>query len=434
MSLDCTLPRVLIVENQGSKLALPERLTARGWRLVVQKLHSLDPSGWPPVGLIHIPGPEAFAALNPVTDTLQKGSYIALCNKEALTCENIQTLIRTAFHDYCEESAPTQRFAQILERLLSETRPHFEQLPTPSLILGSSPEMTELRHRLSVYGHSELSVLLLGESGTGKECAAQWIHHHSPRRERPFVALNCAAIPDTQFSAELFGYEPGAFNGATRKRTGRIAEAEKGTLFLDEIGDMSQTSQATLLRFLETSLYTPLGGDQEHLSDVRIVSASNHNLHEEVHTGSFRLDLFHRLNVLSLDLPPLRQHLEDIPVLVEHFLHHHKPPVTLDSSAMDALMAHDFPGNVRELRNCLLRAAVSNRHGLIRSDDLGLEMPVRAAPPDQSLSQYRDRQESLYIRQCLEECKNNVQEAANRLKISRSSLYRLMEKHRIHLP
>lgn len=434
MSLDHNQPRVLIVENQDSKLALPQRLAAQGWQLVVQKLDQLDPSQWPGIGLIHIPGQEAHETLAPVTGALQKGSYIALCGKEALNSSKIQTLIRTAFHDYCDESAPTQRFAHTLERLLSETRPRFDALPPPSLILGSSIAMTELRHRLSTYGHSELPVLLLGESGTGKECAAQWIHHHSSRREHPFVALNCAAIPDTQFSTELFGHETRMLNGEPQKRVGHIAEAERGTLFLDEIGDMSQTSQTTLLRFLESNCYTPVGGKRERQADVRIVCASNHNLHEEVRTGSFRLDLFHRLNVLSLDLPPLRQHLEDIPVLAEHFLHHHQPPVTLDESAMSALMCHDFPGNVRELRNCLLRAAVNNRHGLIRSEDLGLEEPVRAEPPTQSLSQYRNRQESQYIRQCLEDCKNNVQEAANRLKISRSSLYRLMEKHHIHLP
>lgn len=415
-------------------LALPQRLAAQGWQLVVQQLHTLDPAQWPGVGIIHIADAAQFDTLDAVTHALQEGSYIALCSKDALASDKIQTLIRKAFHDYCEDSAPTKRFAQSIERLLSEGRPCLETLAAPALILGQSPEMTELRHKLSVYGRTELPVLLQGESGTGKECAAQWIHQHSPRREQPFVALNCAAIPDSQFSAELFGFEQGAFPGASQAYPGRIFAAEGGTLFLDEIGDMSQTSQATLLRFLESSLYTPLGSSQEHLSDVRILCASNHNLDEEVQAGNFRLDLYHRLNVLGLHLPPLRTHLEDIPMLAEHFLCHHEPPVVLDRTAMDALMAHDFPGNVRELRNCLLRAAVNNRHGIILSDDLGLTPSPCTERPTQSLSQYRDRQESHYIRQCLKDCQNNVQEAANRLKISRSSLYRLIEKHHITLP
>lgn len=434
VSLDHPPLRVLIVDNQDSKLALPQRLAAQGWQLVVQKLHTLDPACWPGVGIVHIPGPEFFDALDAVSEQLQEGSYIALCSKQALGSPRIQTLIRTAFHDYCEDSAPTQRFAQSLDRLLAENRPRFDIQPAPPLILGQSRAMTELRHRLSMYGRSELPVLLQGESGTGKECAGQWIHHHSSRREHAFVALNCAAIPDSQFSTELFGYEKGAFPGASRHYSGRVLEAEQGTLFLDEIGDLSLTSQATLLRFLESCSYTPLGSKKEQYSDVRIVCASNHDLDKAVKAGNFRLDLFHRLNVLTLNLPPLRNHLEDIPLLAEHFLGQQEPCVVLDKSAMQSLMAHDFPGNVRELRNCLLRAAVNNRHGIIRSEDLELTPLQTSEPATQSLSQYRDRQESQYIRQCLKECEHNVQEAANRLKISRSSLYRLIEKHHISLP
>lgn len=434
MSLDHPTLRVLIADNQDSTLALPQRLAAQGWQLVIQKLNALEPGQWPSVGLIHIHDPKQYDTLNAVSRQLQEGSYIALCSKEALACDRIQMLIRDAFHDYCEDSAPTQRFAQSLERLLSESRSQIDNLAAPPLILGDSPAITELRHKLSVYGRTALPVLLQGESGTGKECAAHWIHQHSSRREKAFIALNCAAIPDNLFSSELFGYEKGAFPGAAQHYTGKIHEAEGGTLFLDEIGDMSHTSQATLLRFLESSLYTPLGSNREHQSDVRIICASNHDLTREVDAGHFRLDLFHRLNVLALNLPPLRAHPEDIPVLAEHFLHHHEPPVVLDDSAMKALIAHDYPGNVRELRNCLLRAAVNNRHGIIRDEDLGLNPPEKIENTTQTLSQYRNRQESHYIRQCLKECQHNVQEAANRLKISRSSLYRLIEKHHITLP
>lgn len=422
------------MDNQDSRLALPQRLAAQGWQLVVQKLDAMDPSQWPDVGIIHIPGPDHYDALNAVADELQNGSYIALCSKEALGSEKIQSLVRNVFHDYCEDSSPTKRFAQSLDRLLSECRFRLDPLPAPPLILGQSPDMTELRHKLSAYGRTELPVLLQGESGTGKECAAQWVHQHSSRHKQPFVVLNCAAIPDSQFPIELFGYDRGAFPGATQAHSGRIHQAEGGTLFLDEIGEMSQTSQAALLRFMESSLYTPLGSNEEHFSNVRIICASNHDLDEEIEAGNFRLDLFHRLNVLTLNLPPLRAHLEDIPVLAEHFLNHHSPPVELDIAAMNTLMSHDFPGNVRELRNCLLRATVNNRHGIIRSDDLGLTPPLKSGSTTQSLAQYRNRQESQYIRQCLKDCQNNVQEAANRLQISRSSLYRLIEKYHITLP
>ncbi len=434
MSLDHPLLQVLVVDHRDSRLALPQRLAARGWQLVVQKLDALDTTSWPGVGIIHLPGPESWECLNAVSDRLQDGSYIALCSKEALGCDKIQALIGSAFHDYCEDTAPTRHIADFLERLLAESRPRFDSLPTPPLILGLSPAMTELRHKLSIYGRTELPVLLQGESGTGKEYAAQWIHQHSPRREQPFVTLNCAAIEDSLFCSELFGYQQGAFPGATRSYPGKLREAEGGTLFLDEIGDLSQTSQANLLRFLESEQFTPMGNSCAQHADIRIICASNHCLEDEVDAGNFRLDLFHRLNVLALTLPPLRSHQEDIPVLAEHFLSHHEPPVVLDDSAMATLMEHDFPGNVRELRNCLLRAAVNNRNGIIRSDDLGLAPASESSQAIQSLSQYRNRQERHYIRQCLVECQNNVQEAAKRLQISRSSLYRLIEKHHIPLP
>jgi two-component system NtrC family response regulator len=219
------------------------------------------------------------------------------------------------------------------------------------------------------------TVLIQGESGTGKELMARLIHHLSPRTAKSIIVVNCGALPETLLESELFGHEKGAFTGASGRRIGRFEEAEGGTIFLDEIGDISLPVQVKLLRFIQEREFQRLGGNQTIHADVRIISATNRNLEARMKEGVFREDLFYRLNVVMISLPPLRERKEDIPALIDHFLNKYsrangKAIIGLTSEAQDLLLKYDYPGNVRELANILERAVVIARDDLISLDDL----------------------------------------------------------------
>jgi DNA-binding NtrC family response regulator len=242
-------------------------------------------------------------------------------------------------------------------------------------IVGQSPPMRELRHLIQTVARTDARVLILGESGTGKELVAGALHSLSSRRLKPYVRINCAAIPETLLESELFGHERGAFTGAVRQKTGRVEEAQGGTLFLDEIADMSQPLQAKLLRFLEDGSFARVGGTQELRVDVRLIAATNRNILAAIERNQFREDLFHRLNVVQLRLPPLRQRGDDVLVLAEHFLQQLRPAINarVRSLAPDArrkLLAHRWPGNVRELRNAIERALILETSAEIQPDSL----------------------------------------------------------------
>ena len=249
-------------------------------------------------------------------------------------------------------------------------------------MIGNSKEMRRAFEMADRVAQTDSTVLILGESGTGKDLLAQEIHARSPRANKPYVAVNCAALPETLIESELFGYERGAFTGAMQQKKGRFEQAHGGTIFLDEIGDMNPVTQAKVLRVLENRTIERLGGTQSFPVDVRVISATHRNLPEEIRTGKFREDLFYRLRVVTIDLPPLRAHKEDIPVLAEAFLQMHHAKLgrgsvssstnsgnhaELTREAMAALEHYDWPGNVRELKNALERALV-----LSRGDDLGV--------------------------------------------------------------
>ena len=228
-------------------------------------------------------------------------------------------------------------------------------------IISRSPQMQQIFALLPLVANSDSSLLIVGASGTGKELVARAIHHQSPRRDAPFVAVNCAAMPETLIESELFGYVKGAFTDARRDKPGRIAQADGGTLFLDEIGDLPLPVQAKLLRFLQEMVYEPLGATFSTRADVRIVSATNKNLEAMVETGAFRRDLYFRLNVMQIELPPLRERREDLPLLVQHFIERFRVTTGkriehMDERALAALQDYPFPGNVRELENVIERA------------------------------------------------------------------------------
>lgn len=246
---------------------------------------------------------------------------------------------------------------------------------TADQIIYRSPKMRELINMAGRVASSSSTVLLQGESGTGKELIARLIHNLSPRSEKPIIAVNCGALPESLLESELFGHEKGAFTGAAMRRTGRCEEADGGTLFLDEIGEISLPVQVKLLRFLQEHEFQRLGGNQTIHSDVRIISATNRNLEAEIKEGAFREDLFYRLNVVAISLPPLRERKEDVHVLIEHFIKKYsadngKEIIGLTSEAQDMLLKYDYPGNVRELKNIIERAVVIARESLISLEDL----------------------------------------------------------------
>ncbi len=242
-------------------------------------------------------------------------------------------------------------------------------------IIGTSPKLHAVIEKMRLVAASRATILIEGESGTGKELIAQAVHQSSPRSRGPFVAVHCAALSENLLESELFGHERGSFTGATERRIGRIESADGGTLFLDEIGEISQSTQVKLLRFLETKAIERVGGSKPLDLDVRLVAATNRNLEQMVRAGKFREDLFFRLNVVRLFMPPLRERPEDIPLLLAHFIRvfseeNGMPPLTVESGALRTLQAYAWPGNIRELRNFCENAVVLRRGGSLTEYDL----------------------------------------------------------------
>lgn len=257
--------------------------------------------------------------------------------------------------------------SQELEREVKQLRAQVVQRYAFHNLIGKSPGMQEIYAKIEQVADSRTTVLITGESGTGKELVAKALHYNSSRRDRPFVALNCAALPETLIESELFGHEKGSFTDATARRVGQFELAHNGTLFLDEIGDLSAVTQAKLLRVLQEREFTRIGGVQPIKVDVRIIAATNKNLDELVRKGQFREDLYYRINVISLYLPPLRERGEDVPLLAKHFLakrleEEKRPPIEFSKEALELLTRYPWPGNVREMENVIEQAFIWSQH------------------------------------------------------------------------
>ena len=308
-------------------------------------------------------------------------------------------------------------------------------------IVGQSPAMTRLFELLPPIAESTSTVLIEGPSGTGKELFARAIHKLSPRRNKPFVAINCAALPDTLLEAELFGYKAGAFTDAKRDKPGRFALAKDGTIFLDEIGDISPAMQARLLRVLQEKTFEPLGGLHPEKTAARVVAATNRDLRELMRQGSFREDLYYRIHVVHLEIPPLSERRQDLSLLVDHFVGklnrlHERDIAGLSPEAEALLMRHDFPGNVRELQNILEHAFVLCRDGLIEPEHLPDEIrqsarPVVAAQVD-GLGLHQV--ERTLILEALRKHDGNRGRAAQELGIDPSTLYRKIKRYGLEVP
>lgn len=305
-------------------------------------------------------------------------------------------------------------------------------------IVGGSEPMQRLFDVLGQISATNATVLIQGESGTGKELVARAIHNNSPRKARAFVGLNCAALSEGILESELFGHEKGSFTGADSQRKGRFEYAQKGTLFLDEVGDMPMTTQIKLLRVIEQREIMRVGSNEPIAVDVRLIAATNQNLQQLVHEKKFREDLYFRLNVVRIDLPPLRERLNDIPLLVDHFMHqlskeHGKPAREMDPEVRRALSCYAWPGNVRELRNCIEAMVVTSRGGRLEMSDLPPHISLKpgAAPAGEEITagMPMDDVEKIHIRRTLDMTKGNREEAARLLGIGERTLYRKLDKY-----
>ncbi len=307
--------------------------------------------------------------------------------------------------------------------------------PGPHGLVGTSAPMRQLYREMAAAARSDVPVLVVGETGTGKERVARGIHSGSARADGPFVALNCAAVPANLMHSELFGHERGAFTHAFARRTGRLEAADGGTLLLDEVGELRLESQAILLRFLEDKILTPVGGTGARKVDVRIIAATNRDLEQAVRKGDFRCDLYHRLAVLVLRTPPLRDRGDDLVALAEHFMAQevrNGRRAGFTQEALRALRGYHWPGNVRELRSRIAQAAINAEDGLVTARDLDLsDPPDKAAAPLVTLQQARNSAEKDVIQRTMRTNGGNVARTARQLGVSRMTLYRLLEKHAI---
>lgn len=304
-------------------------------------------------------------------------------------------------------------------------------------IIFKSPSMAEMLNIVARVSDSQAAVLIRGESGTGKELIARAIHQASARRNKPFVAINCAAIPETLFESEIFGHEKGAFTGAAERSRGRLETAEGGTLFLDEVADIPLNFQVKLLRVLQDKEYQRLGSSQTLRADVRVVSATNKNIQLMTEEGKFRADLFFRLNVIPLQIPPLRERREDIVPLVQHFITKHtrlnnRPIEGVSAEGMNLLMRYDYPGNVRELENIIERAVILARETTLTTTDLPLQANSQTAVSlSRSLNDQVEELERELIRKALQQTGNVQTRAAELLGLSERVLRYKIDKYKI---
>ncbi|HET6578671.1 MAG TPA: sigma-54 dependent transcriptional regulator, partial [Gemmatimonadales bacterium] len=328
----------------------------------------------------------------------------------------------------------TVRAALELNRTRAENRALHAELGRRSALVGDSAAMQEVRALIERVGPTEARVLLTGESGTGKELAAAAVHAASRRAGRPFVTVNCAAIPRDLVESEMFGHERGAFTGATERRLGRFELAHTGTLFLDEIGDLSADAQAKLLRTLETGELQRLGAESSQRVDVRIIAATNRRLEDAVADGAFREDLFFRINVFPVRLPPLRERLEDLPLLVAHLAGRVRPrqAPAFTPEALAALARYAWPGNVRELANLVERLGILSGPTVdaaaVREVLRGGPAPAPAVLPARPLSDALDDYERGLIGAALGQAQGNIAEAARLLQTDRANLYRRIRR------
>jgi len=378
---------------------------------------------------------EQFLSLEPSTRAI-----VITGNNEELSALNA---VRLGAFDYYAKPIRLDEIKIIIQRAIHTHKLHRKvQQSYPRTgeefhgIIGKSAGMQEIYRFIECVALSDISVLICGESGTGKELVAQAIHNQSQRKDNPFIVVNCGAIPENLLESELFGHEKGAFTGAYAQKKGKFELAHTGTLFLDEIGELVPALQVKLLRFLQDRKIERVGSNQSLELDVRIIAATNRDLRKDMENRVFREDLYYRLKVIPLDLPPLRERREDIVLLAQYFLQKYcreqrKPPKILSPEAEGALLMHPWPGNVRELENVIGRAVVLSPHMVLKPSDLGFALD--RIPTDVNLKFAKKAIEMDFVKKALSKNKGVVSRAARDLGISRVNLYELVERYNIHI-
>jgi two-component system nitrogen regulation response regulator NtrX len=390
--------------------------------------------------LLMPPGPDGLETLSLMRDRGHPPPVIMMSGKAQLT-DAVRAVKLGAFQFLEKPLSPeavlvTVRAALELNRTRAENRALKEELGRRGTLIGSGPTMQQVRALIARVAPTETRVLITGESGTGKELVAAAIHSASRRKGRPFITVNCAAIPRDLVESEMFGHERGAFTGATERRLGRFELAHGGTLFLDEVGDLSQEAQAKLLRTLETGELQRIGAESTTLIDTRIIAATNRQLSDAVSNGGFREDLYFRLNVFPIELPPLRRRLEDLPALVAHLAERVRPghPARFTEAALAAFAAYSWPGNVRELANLVERLSIlsgpvvdaAEVRQVLRDSTSGSSFTP--ALLGRSLADTLDDYERDLIGAAVAQAQGNMAEAARILQTDRANLYRRMRR------
>ncbi len=418
--------RVLLAEDGDKALSLMEEespdlvlldiwMPGKDGMVVLEEIRR----GWPMLPVVMISG---HGSIDLAVRATKLGAYDFV--EKPLSLDKVLLTLRNALnYSFLEEEN---------RRLRQQVRPRDE-------ITGTSPAIQRLKEQVRIIAPTSSFVLIHGENGTGKEVVARAIYRQSKRSQGPFVEVNCAAIPEELIESELFGHEKGAFTGATQMRRGKFDLAHQGTLFLDEIGDMSLSTQAKILRVLQEQRFQRVGGNRYIQVDVRVIAATNKNLEEEIKAGRFREDLYHRLNVIPIDVPPLRERLEDIPLLVEEFVEEFArlrgyPRRKFSPEVMKAFSEYTWPGNVRELKNVVERLLILARSHVVELEDL--RPPVWFGPRErpktptfpQTLKEAREAFERAFIEEKLEEFGWNISRTAEAIGLDRSHLHKKMRE------
>ncbi len=441
-------PRILIVDDEpGIRETLAgilqdEGLYAEGVATGEECLERLAAEPFDAVLLdVWLPGMDGLAVLERVREAPPASAPAVIMISGHGSIESAVRATKLGAFDFLEKPLTIERVLLVLRNALEHRRLQMEVAelrqaarPRPELI-GESVPVKALRQQIALMAATNGRVLIYGESGTGKELVAHAIHAQSARAEGPFVEVNCAALPDDLIEAELFGQRPGAAPGVTAVKMGKFEKADGGTLFLDEVGDMSLRMQAKVLRVLDEQRIEPVGSAQPVQVDVRVIASTNKNLEEEIERGNFREDLFYRLNVIPFEVPPLRERVEDIPLLAAHFLEefaaaYGRKRKELTPEAVRVLQQYPWPGNVRELKNLMERIVIM--YPQVRIDARHIPLPTgrRAAERAQerpvSLQEVRQEAERRYILKKLEETGGNITRTAELLGLERSNLYKKM--------
>jgi len=393
---------------------------------------------------IWLPGIDGIQALTKIRESNPELPIVMISGHGNI--ELAVNATRIGAYDFLEKPLSLERVLLVASRALErrtlelENKALKQDLTEKWRLIGNSPKMKQLSEQIDMAAKSNGRVLILGESGAGKELVAHTLHGSSTRTSKPFIEMNCAAIPQELIESELFGHEKGSFTGAFERKKGKFELADEGTLFLDEVGDMSLSTQAKVLRVIETQEFQRVGGSKNIKVDVRIISATNKDLAEEVKKGTFREDLFYRLNVIPIPLPPLRERKEDIPELVDYFLgyfaaEYGQKPKKITPDGLKMLEVYDWPGNIRELRNVIERLVIMIPSNTVTPKNIILGEAARSDYfTFNTLKEARESFEKDFIIKKLEENNWNISKTAEILDIERSNLHRKIKAYDIKTP